>query len=149
MTGECHNDIIIAQNIPLSLRRHQDDVSMFVKLWQPANKIPVGNSFICFREILVSGGASITFIYLKGSQELIKRRLEERANHYFKAELLQSQFDTLEVSHTIKWYIPGNFYFLFYIFKEPIDTVEGSITVDCSQSLETVVKVIRKSLLAI
>ena len=110
MTGECHNDIIIAQNIPLSLRRHQDDVSMFVKLWQPANKIPVGNSFICFRELLVGGGASITFIYLKGSQELIKRRLEERANHYFKAELLQSQFDTLEVSHTIKWYILGNFY---------------------------------------
>ena len=61
---------------------------------------------ICFREMLVGGGASITFIYLKGSQELIKRRLEERANHYFKAELLQSQFDTLEVgeplSHTIK-----------------------------------------------
>ena len=41
MTEEWHNDIITAQNIPLSPSRHQADVSMFVKLWQPPNKISV------------------------------------------------------------------------------------------------------------
>ena len=55
------------------------------------------------REILRAGGASLSFVYLKGSPEMIKRRLENRENHYFKAGLLQTQFDTLEVySRSIK-----------------------------------------------
>ena len=97
MIQQYHNDIIMAQNIPLSLCRRQGDVFMFVKVWQPPNKIPVLNSFICYREILKSGGRSVTFIYLKGSRDLIQSRLEKRSNHYFKAGLLHTQFETLEV----------------------------------------------------
>ncbi|MEX2346710.1 MAG: gluconokinase [Balneolaceae bacterium] len=38
----------------------------------------------------------IRFIYLKGERELIARRLSERENHFMPAELLDSQFNTLE-----------------------------------------------------
>lgn len=35
-------------------------------------------------------------VFLKGSFELIKERIEQRANHFMPTKLLQSQFDTLE-----------------------------------------------------
>lgn len=41
-------------------------------------------------------GASVTFIYLKASFDLIQERLSNRKDHFFNPTLLQSQFDTLE-----------------------------------------------------
>jgi gluconokinase len=38
----------------------------------------------------------IRFVYLKGSYELIRRRMEARENHYMKADMLRSQFEALE-----------------------------------------------------
>jgi len=38
----------------------------------------------------------IKFVYLKGSEELINKRLRSRAGHFMKAELLASQFESLE-----------------------------------------------------
>ena len=38
----------------------------------------------------------ITWIYLKGSPEAIRERIEQRHGHFAKEDLLQSQFDTLE-----------------------------------------------------
>jgi len=38
----------------------------------------------------------IQFIYLQGDFDLIWSRLQARPNHYMKADMLQSQFDTLE-----------------------------------------------------
>lgn len=38
----------------------------------------------------------LIFIYLKGSFEQIKNRLESRKGHYMSSVLLKSQFDTLE-----------------------------------------------------
>jgi gluconokinase len=38
----------------------------------------------------------IKWVYLKGSSELIQQRLNQRQGHYMKANLLKSQFDTLE-----------------------------------------------------
>ncbi len=51
-----------------------------------------------YREQLVSGldAASVKFVYLKGSKELISRRLAGRSGHFMNPMLLQSQFDTLE-----------------------------------------------------
>ncbi len=40
--------------------------------------------------------APVEFVYLKGSPELIKERLEARRGHYMNPALLQSQFSTLE-----------------------------------------------------
>jgi gluconokinase len=38
----------------------------------------------------------VKFIYLKGSYDLIRTRLEQRLVHFFKPEMLKSQFDALE-----------------------------------------------------
>ncbi len=38
----------------------------------------------------------VAFVYLEGSQDLIARRLAARQGHFFKAELLASQFAALE-----------------------------------------------------
>ncbi len=38
----------------------------------------------------------VTFVYLKGSFELISNRLAERKGHFMNANLLTSQFETLE-----------------------------------------------------
>ena len=37
------------------------------------------------------------FVYLQGEFDLIARRLKERKSHFFKAALLRSQFDSLEI----------------------------------------------------
>ncbi|CAM3488777.1 gluconokinase [Zobellia roscoffensis] len=39
----------------------------------------------------------LVFVYLKGTFEEIMTRLEQRKNHFMPPELLQSQFNTLEV----------------------------------------------------
>ncbi|MAE84977.1 MAG: gluconate kinase [Flammeovirgaceae bacterium] len=41
-----------------------------------------------------------SWIYLDGSKELIAERMKARQNHFFKAEMLDSQFDTLEIPET-------------------------------------------------
>jgi len=38
----------------------------------------------------------VRFVYLKGSKELIKQRLESRKDHFFDPDLLDSQFRDLE-----------------------------------------------------
>jgi gluconokinase len=42
-------------------------------------------------------------VYLKGSFALIQQRLQQRQGHYMKADLLQSQFDTLEEPKEALW----------------------------------------------
>jgi gluconokinase len=41
-------------------------------------------------------GADVKFVYLKGDYALIAARLKQRQGHFMNAELLRSQFDTLE-----------------------------------------------------
>ena len=60
----------------------------------------------------------VLFVYLMGSKEVIGSRLTNRQGHYFKAELLQSQFDTLE---------------------KPSDD-ENVVIVDCEESIYTIVE---------
>ncbi|TVZ59122.1 6-phosphogluconate dehydrogenase/gluconokinase [Flavobacteriaceae bacterium MAR_2010_105] len=45
---------------------------------------------------LLGSKSNITWVYLKGSFDLIHSRLKNRKDHYMTSELLQSQFDTLE-----------------------------------------------------
>lgn len=49
-----------------------------------------------YRAVLGSGQGGVHIVYLKGSRELIHKRLEARAGHYMKAGLLESQFSALE-----------------------------------------------------
>ena len=50
-----------------------------------------------YRSILRAGmGNYMTFVYLNGSFELIKSRLEKRKGHFMPIDLLKSQFESLE-----------------------------------------------------
>ncbi|MCK0159805.1 gluconokinase [Allomuricauda sp. F6463D] len=50
-----------------------------------------------YRSILrAEMGNTMVFVYLDGSFELIKSRLENRKGHFMPMDLLKSQFDTLE-----------------------------------------------------
>jgi gluconokinase len=49
-----------------------------------------------YRQTLLEGHDGIRLVYLKGSYNLIRRRLEARTHHFFDPALLQSQFDVLE-----------------------------------------------------
>lgn len=42
------------------------------------------------------GNADVTYVYLKGNYELIQNRLQSRAGHYMKPEMLCSQIKILE-----------------------------------------------------
>ncbi|MEM7174446.1 MAG: gluconokinase [Chlamydiota bacterium] len=46
------------------------------------------------KQLLLS--PKVRLVYLKGDPTLIARRLKQRKKHFFNAQLLQSQFDTLE-----------------------------------------------------
>lgn len=74
-----------------------------------------------YRQFLILDSDRIKLIYLKGSYELIQKRLQERRNHYMPEKLLESQFDTLE---------------------EPLD----AICIDVAASLQVIVQNIRTAL---
>jgi gluconokinase len=48
-----------------------------------------------YRHVLARG-ILIRWVYLKASPTLIRARLNERQNHFMKADLLESQFEALE-----------------------------------------------------
>ncbi|MGH7802218.1 MAG: gluconokinase [Thermodesulfobacteriota bacterium] len=49
-----------------------------------------------YRDRLLGKRKEVVFAYLKGSYDLIRQRLIERKGHFFNANLLRSQFETLE-----------------------------------------------------
>ena len=49
------------------------------------------------REMLSPGESRVVFVYLRGSKQMIQDRLRRRENHYFKADMIQTQFAALEV----------------------------------------------------
>ncbi|MDY0972076.1 gluconokinase [Siccibacter turicensis] len=49
-----------------------------------------------YRDQLRAGNPNLSFIYLKGDMETIGERLKARKGHFFKPQMLQTQFATLE-----------------------------------------------------
>jgi gluconokinase len=74
-----------------------------------------------YRERLARGHREVTFVYLRGSFELIRDRLARRQGHFMPIDLLPSQFEALE---------------------EPLDAV----TVDIRQSPEAIVEALARRL---
>lgn len=74
-----------------------------------------------YRDRLLGKRKEVVLAYLKGSYDLIRQRLIERKGHFFNANLLRSQFDTLE---------------------EPEDV----ITVDTAEEPQAIVNEIRQKL---
>ena len=48
-----------------------------------------------YRDFL-SQGSTVSWVYLRGDKALIRERLEKRQGHYATAQLLDSQFESLE-----------------------------------------------------
>ena len=74
-----------------------------------------------YRDRLLGKRKEVVLAYLKGSYDIIRKRLIERKGHFFNANLLRSQFDTLE---------------------EPEDV----ITVDTAEEPQAIVNKIRQKL---
>jgi carbohydrate kinase (thermoresistant glucokinase family) len=49
-----------------------------------------------YRDVLIGDRKDVCLVYLKGDRDVIKRRLLARHGHFMPAELLKSQFETLE-----------------------------------------------------
>lgn len=49
-----------------------------------------------YRDCLRQGNPNLRFIYLAGDQATLEKRLESRKGHFFKPEMLNSQFSILE-----------------------------------------------------
>jgi len=49
-----------------------------------------------YRARLREGNPGLTFIYLKGSYDLILERMQARPGHFFKPQMLVTQFEALE-----------------------------------------------------
>lgn len=50
-----------------------------------------------YRDQLRQGNSNVTFLFLHGDFETVFTRMQKRQGHYMKAEMLKSQFDTLEI----------------------------------------------------
>lgn len=74
-----------------------------------------------YRKQLLVNPQQMQIVYLKGSYELIEKRLKQRSGHYMKADLLHSQFEDLE---------------------EP----SAAIEIDISQSTEEIIQQIQAQL---
>jgi len=68
-----------------------------------ADKLAAGQSIVLACSALkesyrrtLQGDLDVSFVYLKGSFELVNSRLKDRPGHYLPPGLLQSQFDALE-----------------------------------------------------
>jgi len=71
-----------------------------------------------YRERLTGGLNEVRLVYLKGTPELIRRRLAARHGHFFDPALRQSQFDALE---------------------EPVDALVVDITAAPEQIIDAIV----------
>ena len=70
-----------------------------------------------YRDQLRTHCSSVEFLHLSGSPELIGKRMASRPGHFMPAELLQSQFDTLQ----------------------PLGADELGVTVEIGQGVETII----------
>ncbi|MTD29404.1 gluconokinase, GntK/IdnK-type [Erwinia sorbitola] len=50
-----------------------------------------------YRDMLRHGNSGLHFIFLNGSHDVIKERLRKRKGHYFREDMLDSQFRDLEM----------------------------------------------------
>jgi len=74
-------------------------LSKKIKLWGKKADVILACSALKedYRKTLKAENDDVKWIFLKGSFELIKKRITKRKGHFMKPELLKSQFDTLEI----------------------------------------------------
>ncbi|QLB43039.1 gluconokinase [Mannheimia pernigra] len=60
-----------------------------------------------YRDQIRAGNADVKFLFLNGSFEVVLERMKQRKGHFMKPEMLQSQFNTLEIPQADE---PGVFF---------------------------------------
>ncbi len=114
----------MAQGIPLTDRDRRPFLEALAKLLKEESSLVLACSALkaSYRKAL-KVSPDVQFIYLKGTPELIRKRLKARKGHFFNPKLLRSQFETLE---------------------EPTD----ALVIDVSSSIEEIVSTILDKLKA-
>lgn len=76
-----------------------ETLAMLIKEWSSTSGAILACSSLkeSYRQILSKYTEQIEWIFLSGSFETIKNRVEQREEHFMNSTLLQSQFDTLEI----------------------------------------------------
>ncbi|KAA3630386.1 MAG: gluconokinase [Bacteroidetes bacterium] len=69
-----------------------------MKEWEKAGGAVLACSALkeSYRQMLETGSDDVKWVYLLGSFDQIKQRMEARQGHYMKADMLRSQFEALE-----------------------------------------------------
>ena len=70
-----------------------------------------------YRDVLLSGTSDVVLVYLHGDYETILDRVSRRRGHFMKAEMVRSQFETLEPPEDA----------LTIDIREPIDAICAKI----------------------
>ncbi len=75
-------------------------VAAVIAQWVAENKqgvVACSSLKLEYRQIIAGTALqTVKFAYLKGSYELFEKRLAQRKDHFMKANMLKSQFETLE-----------------------------------------------------
>ncbi|RWR02411.1 gluconate kinase [[Pantoea] beijingensis] len=96
------NIIKMAEGHPLNDEDRQpwlqslNDAAFAMQRTQPVSLIVCSALKKRYRDILRQGNSNLSFIYLKGDFATIESRLKARKGHFFKPQMLVTQFSTLE-----------------------------------------------------
>lgn len=91
------------QHIPLTDRDRQAWLQTLHDLIQTLDNDHQSAVLACsalkssYRQILQHAALNVRFVFLHGSYELIQARLQHRQHHFMPADLLKTQFETLEI----------------------------------------------------
>lgn len=96
------NIIKLKNGMPLSDTDRKpwlDTLAMLTKEWSSSTGAVLACSALkeSYRVLLMKYSSEIEWIYLSGSYELIKERIDCREDHFMQSNLLKSQFETLEI----------------------------------------------------
>lgn len=97
------------QGIPLSdadrlpwLQALQEAIASWVQAGTPT-VIACSALKAHYRELMTQHSPHVRWVYLKGSPELLRQRLQHRIGHFAGISLLQSQLETLEEPQDALW----------------------------------------------
>lgn len=92
----------MSRGIPLSDRDRQPWLKRLKNLLETTLAVQQNAILACsalksdYRKIIQGNHQQVTWIYLRGDYNCLLSRLKQRQGHYFQADLLLSQFETLE-----------------------------------------------------
>jgi gluconokinase len=104
--GDDFHPVENVEKMSLGIPLDDDDRALWLAILHDliANHLKSGRSILLacsalkkqYRDQLIEWNPGVEFVYLQGDFDLIFSRMQARTGHYMKADMLRSQFDTLE-----------------------------------------------------